>query len=866
MLQVLLTMNTPKLTLTALCLLCMEAAQSQSGPPLQRETSYVRDSIQPDENRDALLDNLPVITLSEDALRQDGSNTIASLLTAGRDPFYAAVAFNFSHVRYRLRGYDADQSVVLLNGVPMKNLDNGSIPWNAWSGLNEMMRNRETSTGLRNSAYAFGALGTTTAIDMRASRQRRQTSLGYSLSNRNYTYRLTASWASGMNKKGWAYAFAGTARRAAQGYVPGTYYRGYSYLFAADKQLNAKQLLSVVLLGAATENGRQGIVVEEMQELAGDRYYNPYWGYQKGKKRNANISRMHQPSLLLTHEYTIRPAIVLTTAAGFTTGNNSTTGLDWYNAPDPRPDYYRYLPGYAADAAQQQALAALMKTDEAKRQINWQRLYDINRAAVETIHGVNGMEGNEVTGLRSHYILEQRIQHVQRISLNSVLHAVLKNQVEITAGLGYLQQQDHYYKKLDDLLGGEFYVNLNQFAERDFPSNPVASQNDADIPNRILKTGDHFGYDYSLSIHETSGWLQAVFKKKRVDFFAATSFSATAFQRTGHVRNGLFPDRSFGRSAVNSFSNYAFKAGITYKFNGRQYAYLHAACFTRAPFFDNVYISPRTRDSRQDKPLSETIQSAEAGFIVNTPYLKLRINGYYTRMLHGMNVLSFYHDDYRSFVNYALNNIDKLYYGAELGMDARILPNVSLAVAAAYGEYYYTSRQHANITLDNNTALLSSETIYVQNYRIAGTPQQLFTAGLSYRSPDRWFISFTGNYYDRLWLDFNPVRRSYAATQGLDYKGSQWHEIVDQQMLQGEYTLDCFAGCSWMLSHKRERKQPVWLLLNAGINNLMNNRNIISGGFEQLRFDFEGKDARKFPPRLSYAYGLNYFISVNFRF
>jgi hypothetical protein len=58
----------------------------------------------------------------------------------------------------------------------------------------------------------------------------------------------------------------------------------------------------------------------------------------------------------------------------------------------------------------------------------------------------------------------------------------------------------------------------------------------------------------------------------------------------------------------------------------------------------------------------------------------------------------------------------------------------------------------------------------------------------------------------------------------------------------------------------------MFLALNAGVNNILNNKSIITGGFEQLRFDVENKDVNKFPPRLFYAFGLNYFLSATIRF
>jgi hypothetical protein len=86
-----------------------------------------------------------------------------------------------------------------------------------------------------------------------------------------------------------------------------------------------------------------------MIDLAGSHYYNPYWGYQNGEKRNANISKTHQPVIILTHDFRINNKTDVTTSLSYSFGEKSSASLDWFNAPDPRPDYYRYLPSYYAN-------------------------------------------------------------------------------------------------------------------------------------------------------------------------------------------------------------------------------------------------------------------------------------------------------------------------------------------------------------------------------------------------------------------------------------------------------------------------------------------------------------------------------------
>ncbi|MCB9056780.1 MAG: TonB-dependent receptor [Chitinophagales bacterium] len=822
-----------------------------------------------DDLKEGILDNIPIVSMDENALGDGNAQNISSVLTAGRDPFFTAAAFNFSPLRFRIRGYDAEFFSTYMNGIPVKNLDNGYTPFGQWGGLNDVLRNRELSLGLHNTTFAFGDIGSNTSIDSRASKQRAQTSLSYAYSNRNYSHRVMATHSTGLSKKGWAFTFSGSRRFADEGYVPGTYYDGWSYFAGIDKAIGQKHLISLVGFGASTENGRQGAATMEMQDLAGDHYYNPYWGYQNGKKRNSRIGKSHQPYIILTHDYRISSNTSLVTAVGYSFGDRSTTALDWYNAADPRPDYYRYLPSYywETDPGQAAQIDQLMRQDINTRQINWERLYNANRGSFETIANANGQAGNSVSGLRSHYIVEERVVNTKRINANSVLNTRLNENIDLTFGASYQNQVNNYFKKVDDLLGGDFYVDLNQFAERDFPSNSTANQNDLNRPNRILYVGDRFGYDYDLRISKIAGWAQGVFKFNKVDLTLAGELSRTEFYRIGHVRNGLFPNNSYGKSQVNSFNNYGIKAGATYKLDGRNYFYVNGGYMTRAPFFENVYISPRTRDLQQDNLTSTTITTVEGGYIMNSPKLKIRLTGYYTMVEDDYNVISFYHDDYRNFVNYALSNIDKLHFGGELGFEAKIGGGFSVTGAAAVGRYYYNSRQQAVITLDNSAANLGTETIFNNNYRVPSTPQEAYSLGLNYRSTKFWFVSITGNYFDQMWLDYNPIRRTASAVDGIEYKSDLWNTILAQTKWDSQYTIDFFGGKSWKLPKNMEiNGKPTYIVFNLGINNILNNKDIITGGYEQLRFDFENRDVNKFPAKVYYGWGINFYTSLTLRF
>jgi len=376
--------------------------------------------------KSAILENIPVVSLDEGDNSDASNQNVSSLLTAGRDPYYNAASFNFSEMRFRIRGYENDNFSTYMNGIPMDNLDNGVTPFGLWGGLNDVMRNKDVSYGLRANPFTFGDIGSNTNIDSRASTQRRQTSFGYAFSNRNYGHRWMLTHSTGMSKKGWAFSFSGSRRWSGEGYVPGTYYDGWSYFAGVDKKIGNDNLLSLTVFGAPTENGRQGPSVQEMMDLAGTNYYNPLWGYQNGKKRNSSIGKTNQPVIILTHDVRLSDRSRLVTAAGYSWGDRSVTALDWYNTADPRPDYYRYLPSYYTsyyngqggftDPVRYNYLVDAMSKDESLRQVNWDKMYDVNRGQFDVIQNANGIERNTVSGKRSRYIVENRVTNTKRFN------------------------------------------------------------------------------------------------------------------------------------------------------------------------------------------------------------------------------------------------------------------------------------------------------------------------------------------------------------------------------------------------------------------------------------------------------------------
>ena len=812
-------------------------------------------------------ENIPTIS-GETDLKDEGGQNVSSALNASRDPFLATASFIFSNARFKIRGYENENFTTFMNGIPVNDLEDGGTVWNQWGGLNNVMYNRENSVGLQPTTFTFGGVGGAYALDSRASKQRKQLQVSYAAANRNYRHRLMATYSTGMLKKGWAVTLSASRRWAEEGYVAGTFYDAYAYFVSVDKHFGSNHSLSLTIFGAPIRNGRSQAAVQEMYDLAGSHYYNPNWGYFNGKKRNANVGNVHQPTFILTKDWKINNKSSMMTSAGFMFGKRSVTALDWNNAPDPRPDYYRYLPSYYSEDPTLQAIVEKELRDNVNaRQINWDNLYEANAMSWETIDSVNGIAGNSVTGKRARYIIENRIQDTKRFNIANVYNNNVSDHVSVTAGLNYQFQITRNYKEVQDLLGADFYVDVNQFAVRDFPDSFSVAQNDLNRPNRTLKEGDQFGYDYYSYVHKVGAWGQGVFKFNKVDFFVAADLSFTTFWREGKTQVGLFPNNSFGPSERKKFFNYAFKGGVTYKVDGRNYLFANGSYLTRAPYFDNSFVSPRTRNEIANGLKSEEIYSFEVGYNLRTPRVKLKADMYFTQFNNQTKTMSFFHDDLRTLVNYTLTNIDTRHWGGELGAEIKLYKGFSANIVGAMGRYTYTSRPDATITQDNNQTVVNNETVYAQGFNVAGTPQLAYSFGLNYRDPKFWFINVNFNYYDWMWLDFNPARRTEAGIELVDPNSELFDKITRQQRLKGQFTMDIFAGYSWLLNNQfKGMKHRNYLVFNVGVNNVTNNKNLVTGGYEQLRFDFTDNNPDKFPAKYFYGYGTTFFISAIYRF
>lgn len=843
--------------------------------------------------------DLYTISISDDNLNSedDGlTDNISGLLQASRDVFLSAAAFDFSATFFRPRGLDNANGKVLINGVEMNKQFNGRPQWGNWGGLNDVQRNQEFSMGMSANDYNFGDLAGTNNIVMRASKYRKGGRISYAAANRSYQGRVMGSYNSGLLKDGWSYSVLVSRRYGNQGYIDGTLYDANSFFAAVEKRINEKHSINFTGIYAQNRRGRSTAITQEIFDLKG-RQYNPFWGELNGEQRNSRMREIEEPILMLNHYWDISDKVRLNTNVAYQFGEIANTRIDnggtrlvtvgnesvfLGGARNPNPDYYQNLPSFflqdpnpTAFDYQQAFIAKEAFVNDG--QLNWNNLYESNAT-------LKAQGGNSL------YAIQADVIEDDQITFNTILDADLADNIRLNAALNYRSLNSQNYARVEDLLGGTGYLDVDFFAEEDENiSDQVAAdlaQSDLRNPNRIVREGDRYKYNYEIDAEVANAFAQAQFKYNKIDFYLGANLSRTTYQRNGIFENGFFsgggPDGSFGKGEKLEFTNYGIKGGFTYKITGKHLVDVNASLFTKAPSIRNSYSNARQTNATVTGLESEDIQSLDVSYIYRSPIVKARLTGFYSGFQNGSDIGFYFTEDLAglgidngdAFVQEVLTNVERRHVGVELGIEAQVTPTIKLKGAASVGQYTFQNNPNLYLTSVNFPGQLTfgDGTTNLKDVHVAGGPERAFQLGFEYRDPDFWNIGVTSNFFSNAYIDASNLARSANFTS--DYDGNVFNdfdpvlakELLKQEQFDDYMLVNIIGGKSW-------RVDDYFIGFFATINNVFN-EDYRTGGFEQSRLanfrrvreDRSRDNGPVFGNRYFFGNGTTYYLNVYVRF
>lgn len=867
-------------------------------------------------------------TFSESQLDEDNdaSQAVSSLAGTKSDPYLSRVGYLFSPMRFRIRGFDNQYNQTYLNGIMFNDTERGRFSYSMIGGLNQIVNpNRESSSAFESTIYGLTTIGGATSINMRPGSQRQGRQITLSGCNRNYVARASFSFGTGFNAQGWAFSGAVGYRWAQEGFIEGTFYNSLSYYLGAEKKLNDRHSLSLITFGAPTERGQQGASTEEAYWLANSYYYNPNWGYQDGKKRNSRVVRDFEPTTILTWDFDIDQDTKLTTSAGVRYSMYSSSALGWNgNAYDPRPDYYKKLPSsifnvhdpeqnngtylgqnkYFLD--QWNTLYDYWTSDKANRQVQWDQMYQINR--------IEAAKGGETL-----YYLERRHNDQLVAAINSTLNHTIDQNQKVSFGIQLNSTKGMHYKTMGDLLGGVNYTDVDKFAANEYGRASIEAQNDLRNPDRRIGVGDLFGYDYNIYVHKARLWGQYLYNYNKVHFMFGAHGDGTMFEREGLMQNGRAPENSYGKSGWARFLHGGGKFTLAYDPTPNHRFSIGGGWDREAPMPANSFVAPRIQNNYVNDLHLEEIFNSEVAYDFRFGKLTGRVAGYLTNFQNGVEQTAFYNDDQSRFTYLTMNDISRIHYGVEAALNLQINNSLSFHILGTISEAKYTNNPTAQLayegsdaatiakvntwthTMPNGTKVNVNQPlcVYAKDMHMSGTPLTAANIGVNY-NVSGWYLGLDLCYYDRVYNSFSQYRRlsnvltEYTET-GVSADGRHLFDNVDvdvlkadggilydqdgnllyayapeQEKFKGGFMLDASIGRSIYLRGGRSMN------INLSLNNILNNTNLRTGGYEQNRddryYNLDGtageSKAYKFSanPKYYYANPFNFFLNVGYRF
>jgi len=751
--------------------------------------------------------------------------------------FDEITTFQFNHVRYQGRNLPSHYNTLLLNNIPIAELSTMRTPW----GILTNISSRERESIYQNSArFNSSRLPTTLSNATFVTAHYRpypEMRAAWSFSNRTHTNRASFSYQSGDMENGWNVASDASYRFGNSLTTEGVWTNIGSLAVSAKKNIE-NHSIDFSLFFAPGSRARANPSTIEAFDLTNNNLYNPSWGYQNGKQRSAKTNESIVPIITAQHIWEIDSVSSLRSSVLAAAGIVRQSALNWHNAPNPRPDYYRNLPSFQEDPKAKAELTHLWQTDPSVSQIDFQALYDLNRKSE----------------VGAKYIMENRVKQLNFAGVSTHYQRKV-GKVEFAAGLTFNYADETHYKEISDLMDGNYWLDIDYFLESD-DDYREQTQNNLQNPNRHVKKGERFGYNYTLRNANTALYASSGYSHKNFHYNVVGAINVVTLKREGmYEKENFSKGGSLGSSQTYSALEYTLKAAVEYRLGARFSIGLNVANQTKAPRAQNLFIDPHYRNQMNINAKMESAILADITATFNSADFSAHAS-VYTAQIYNQNSVEHYYDVllYR-YCDMTLEGLNSQFYGIELAAEARIIDHLWIEAAAAFSSNKYSSDPIAKIYEQTSGSHILTENIAYNDLHIPSSPENVGTLSLTYR-PFRWMISASLNMFDGGYVSPSPFRyspRSEAVAHDVEI-------MRHQDKLTGGYTVDIFGGYSIELPDYSR------IGIYSGINNLTNRKALMSGGYQSSRIE---KSYNKYSPNPSmfyHALGINFFVNVSYTF
>lgn len=700
--------NTGILTLSYLGYISTTAKYTLSGGMFNLETVYLEEDA--NSLSEVIITTSGVVDLATDRktpvavstiraseIQQKlGSQEFVEILASTPSIYATKQGGGYGDSRVNIRGFDTQNSAVLINGVPINDMENGIVYWSNWAGLSDVASAIQVQRGLGSSKLAVSSVGGTINVVTRSADRREGGFVSSTVGNGDYLKTL-ASYSTGLSENGWSGSFL-FSRTAGNGYVDGTKFEGYNYFASVGYQPNEKHGLEFTITGAPQwhhQRSRASSISSYIRYGDGENpriKYNEDWGFRDGEEYSFRRNFFHKPIISLNWDWEISDVTKLTTTAYASYGRGGGTGeIGEINGRRqfalPRTDN------------------GLIRVDDIVAYNSGQAVPDFSDQPREQINGlyVNNSDRNPNENNTNGITRRASINSHNWYGVLANLNNKLSDQLTLDVGLDLRTYKGYHYRRVNDRLGGDVYQqtdNRNNPLDDNTQSNLFFETYEANQPWWVFEDIDseekidYYNIGY---VNWAGAFGQLEYTNNNI-----SAFVQGAVSNQGFAREELFGTVPAEKTDFENILGGNIKGGVNWNIDDNHNVFGNAGYYSKQPLFDAVYLN-FSNDMNPDLT-NEKIIGVELGYGYRSRNFRANVNLYRTSWADRFeSVSATFNEDTANEIRGTANilGITQVHQGLEIDARIRLTDYIGINGMMSIGDWEYKDDVTASY-FDNN--------------------------------------------------------------------------------------------------------------------------------------------------------------------
>jgi iron complex outermembrane receptor protein len=648
-----------------------------------------------------------VSTIKADVIENKlGSQEFPEILKSTPGVYATKSGGGFGDGRLNLRGFNSENVAVMINGVPVNDMENGRVYWSNWAGLADVTSAMQVQRGLGASKVAVPSIGGTVNILSKTTDVEQGGNFFTAVGNDGYQ-KYGATVSTGLLDNGFA-ATVSASKTKGDGYVDGTQFEGYNYFVNISKQLGDNHKLSLTSFGAPQWHGQRQNTssIETYRNAESGTKFNPDWGIKNGKVVSVEDNFYHKSQTSLNHYWTISDKSDLSTALYASWGSGGGGGS--------AGDYGLFN----------------VRLGGSDQPIDLDNIVAVNRA--------NGALGAVA------YLRASRNDHSWFGAL-STFKTELNDNLDFVTGVDLRTYTGKHFSEVTDLLGAEY----------------VLEDSDINNPNKIAKVGDKRDYWNDGNVGWQGLFTQLEYDNDNISAFVSAAVSNTSYQRIDYF---IYLDSDpLQKTDKYNFAGYSVKGGANYNLTDEHNVFANIGYFEKAAGFDAVFQNYDNEHINENAE-NQKIFSAELGYGFRGENFAANLNVYrtewndrtFTRSLGTINGVDY-------FAN--LLGVNALHQGIEFDFNYRPSDKLILTGMLSLGNWEWNNNlENVQVYDDAQNPIGNPYNLFIKGLKVSDAAQTTAALGMDYKLMEKMNFTVDYNYFADLYAAYNPDSRTTPGT------------------------------------------------------------------------------------------------------